>query len=99
MTDVVVGPGVLAWSAERGCITTAHELLAAVRDGEVVLVADNDHVVRAVEGEAPLAAVVRGDNDTAGLIAEIRELYARVDDPHDRLADMVEASMEAFTRR
>jgi hypothetical protein len=99
MTDVVVGPDVLAWSAGRGCITATQELVTALRDGDVVLVADNDHVVRGVEGEAPLAAVIRADNDTARLIAEVRELNARVDDLHDRLVDMVEVSMDVLTRR
>jgi hypothetical protein len=99
MTDVVVRPCVLAWSAERGCITTAQELLAAIRDGEVVLAVDDDHVVRGIEGEAPLVAVVRGDNGTARLVEEVRDLNARVDDLHDRLVDMVEASIAVFTRR
>jgi hypothetical protein len=99
MTDVVVRPGVLAWSAERGCITAANELLAAVREGEVVLAVDDDYVVRAVEGEAPLAAVVRGDNDTARLIEKIRHLNARADDVHDRLVDVAEASIAVLTRR
>ena len=90
---------VLAWSAKRGCITSAQELLAAVREGEIVLAVDDDHVVRAVDGEAPLAAVVRGDSDTARLIGEIRDVSARVDDLHDRLVDVAEAFIAALSRR
>jgi hypothetical protein len=96
---VTMRPDVLGWTAQRGCITAPHDLLAAARAGETVLVVDDDHVLRGVEGDVPLVAAIRGDNDAVDLREQISGLAARIDDMHDRLMDLAEASVEVLTRR
>jgi hypothetical protein len=88
-----------AGPAQRGCITAPQDLVAAARAGETILVVDHDHVLRGVEGDAPLAAAIRRDNDTAHLREQIGALAARLDDLHDRLVDLAEASIAVLTRR
>ena len=87
---VTMRPGLLGWTAQRGCITAPQDLVAAARAGETVLVVDDDHVLRGIEGSAPLATAIRGDNDTADLREQIGALAARIDDLHDRLVDLAE---------
>ena len=55
--------------------------------------------VRGIEGEAPLVAVVRIDNDTERLRQQIRDLSRRIDDLHHHLVDIAEASVEALIHR
>jgi hypothetical protein len=43
--------------------------------------------------------MVRADSDTVGLRQEMTRLSARVDDLHDRLVEIAEASMEVLVRR
>jgi DNA-binding IclR family transcriptional regulator len=99
MMGVTMRPDVLGWTAQRGCITAPQDLVAAARAGEAVLVVDDDHVLRGVEGDASLAAAIRGDNDTVHLRVQVSGLTARLDDLHDRLVDLAEASIEALARR
>lgn len=99
MTDVAVHSGLLGWTAQRGCITAPQDLVAAARDGEIVLVVDDDRLLRGIEGDAPLAAAVRSDNETAQLREQVSNLTARIDDLHDRLVDIAEAAVEVLARR
>jgi hypothetical protein len=72
--------GALAWSALRGFIDDLAELTEAKLEGELILdVTDaTDHgalgVVEDVEGDAPLAIVVRHDRE----LADVRRVLARV---------------------
>jgi hypothetical protein len=96
---VAVHSGILGWTAQRGCITAPQDLVAAARDGEIVLVVDDDRLLRGIEGDAPLAAAVRSDNETAQLREQVSNLTAQIDDLHDRLVDIAEASVEVLARR
>jgi hypothetical protein len=92
-------PGVLGWTAQRGCITAPQDLVAAARAGETVLVVDDDRVLRGVEGDAPLVAAIRGDDDAAQLREQVSGLAARIDDLHDRLVNLAEVAVEVLARR
>jgi hypothetical protein len=81
--------GVLAWSPQRGLITSPRDLTAAVQDGEAVLQVTSDQVVRAGD-DVPLAAVVRLDNDVAALLRQLTELALEVDDLRVRVVDIAE---------
>jgi hypothetical protein len=97
--NVTMPPGVLGWTARRGPITTPGELIAAVRAGETVHPADDAHVIAAVEGHAPLVAVVRIDHDVAALVRQVTDLTLQVDDLHNRLVDITETAVETLARR
>jgi hypothetical protein len=61
---------VLAWTAQCGCITTPEQVVDACRAGEIVLAVDDDHVIRDIEGDAPLIAAVRLDGHAVRLIQQ-----------------------------
>lgn len=65
--DVLAPVGALDWSASRGFIVDADELLEANGEGELVLEVDDDQVVRDVEGDCPLAIAVRHDREIVEL--------------------------------
>jgi hypothetical protein len=88
--DVQMAPGVLAWSPQRGPITSSRDLAAAVQSGEAVLRVTSDHAVRTGGDNAPLAAVVRLDNDLSALLQRLTELALEVDDLRIRLVDIAE---------
>lgn len=96
---MAVHSGILGWTAQRGCITAPQDLVAAARDDEIVLVVDDDRLLRGIEGDAPLVAAVRSDNETAQLREQVSNLTAQIDDLHDRLVDIAEASVEVLARR
>jgi hypothetical protein len=73
---VTVPSGVLAWTAQRGCITTPEQIVDACRAGEIVLAVDDDHVIRDVEGDAPLVVAVRLDGHAVRLARQITDLGA-----------------------
>jgi hypothetical protein len=95
--DVQMAPGVLGWSPPRGSITAPDELAAAIRAGEAVLHATSDHVVRAGDGDAPLVAVVRLDNDLAALLRRFTELALDVEDLRLRLLEIAEAAASTLS--
>jgi hypothetical protein len=75
------------------------EVVEAVRNGEMLVAVDDDHVLRGVDGAAPLTAMVRADSHTAGLRREMTRLSARIDDLHDRMVQIAEASVEVLASR
>ena len=91
-----MAPGVLGWSPPRGSITAPDELAAAIRAGEAVLHATSDHV-RAGDGDAPLVAVVRLDNDLAALLRRFTELALDVEDLRLRLLEIAEAAASTLS--
>jgi hypothetical protein len=97
--EVQMAPGVLAWSPQRGPITSPDELAAAVRDDEVVLRATGGCLVRAGDGDAPLVAMIRVDNDVAVLLRQLTDLTLKVEDLHSRLLDIADATTEILARR
>jgi hypothetical protein len=90
---------VLPWTAQRGCITTPEQVVDARRAGEVVLAVDDDHIIRGVEGEAPLMAAVRLDGHAMRLTGQIGDVAMRLDELHDRLVDIAEAVVDGLARR
>jgi hypothetical protein len=64
-----------------------------------VLGVDNDHVIRDVEGDAPLITVVRLDGHAVRLIQQISDVATRLDDLHNRLVDIAEAVVDGLARR
>jgi hypothetical protein len=82
--------GALGWSAARGFITDRHELNDAQAASEAVL--DVEGVVRDVEGNAPLAAVMRLDRDVAELASELASLHQRLLDTAEAAVDRLAAS-------
>jgi hypothetical protein len=96
---VTVPSGVLAWTAQRGCITTPEQVVDACRADEIVLAVDDDHVIRDVEGDALLIAAVRLDGHAVRLARQITDLSARLDELHDRLVDVAEAAVDGLSRR
>jgi CMP-2-keto-3-deoxyoctulosonic acid synthetase len=91
--------GVLAWTAQRGCITTPEQVVDACRAGEVVLGVDDDHVIRSVQGYAPLIAAVRLDGHAVRLAQQISDVATRLDELHERLLDIAEAVVDGLARR
>ena len=97
--DVQMAPGVRGWRPQRGPITSPQELAVAIRAGEAVLHATSDHVVRAGDGDAPLAAVIRLDNDLAALLRQLTELALDVDDLRLRLLEIAEHAASTLSGR
>lgn len=56
-------------------------------------------MICSVNGDAPLIAVVRLDNDVAVLARQIMALAREVDELRSRLTDIAEAAIEALVRR
>jgi hypothetical protein len=94
-----MAPGVLAWSPQRGPITSPKELAAAVRDGEAVLHVTSEHVVRAGRHDPSLVAVIRLDNDVAALLRQLTDVVLEVNDLRTRLLDIVEAAAHSLASR
>jgi hypothetical protein len=79
-----------AWSARYGFLTDVVGVTEAHDEGAVVLSVD-DGMVRDVDGDAPLAAVVRIDRDVVALASEVENL-------HVRLFDVFEYALDALAR-
>ena len=92
-------PRVLAWSPQRGCVTEPDEFALAVRAGELLLHVDDDQIMRGIEGDAPLVAVVRADSAAHQLARKVADLHARIDDLHVRMVDAAEGALEDPIRK
>lgn len=97
--DVEAPPGALGWSARHGFLRDVAALDEAHGEGVVVLVAE-DGIVRDVEGDAPLGAVVRLDSDVAVLsdqLAGLRGALQEIVVAADRALAAGSAVREALT--
>lgn len=98
MNDALPGPvsvaapdGAIAWSVSLGFIDDLDELTEARIDGDLLLpVTDDDPagLVASVEGDAPLACVVRIDRELLTLTRVLARLAERVSDLGDRAAGL-----------
>lgn len=88
--DVPAPRAARAWSARYGFLTDVVGVTEAHDEGAVVLSVD-DGMVRDVDGDAPLAAVVRIDRDVVALVSEVENL-------HVRLFDVFEYALDALER-
>jgi hypothetical protein len=87
--DVAAPADALAWSPEIGFITNADELLEVHGEGALVLDVE-DGLVRAVEGETPLAVAIRQDR-------QITEAARELDTLRVALYDVVEHAQHRLT--
>jgi hypothetical protein len=86
VSDVPAPVGTVGWSITSGWIEADSAL-----DTELVLVVDDDHVVRGVEGPASLAAIMHADRR---LLAVRRE----VDELRQRLLDIAETAVHRLSQ-
>lgn len=89
--------GALAWSVSRGFIFNVDELDDSHDEGEMTLLITNRRqrretgVVDGIEGDAPLAALIRIDR-------QLIDLARYVEDVHIRLGDIGEAIVAVAAR-
>jgi hypothetical protein len=83
MSDIPAPVGTVGWSVSAGWIEADNVPM----NTELILVADDDHVVRGVEGPASLAALMHLDRRVLAVRREVDEL-------RQRLLDIVEHAVD-----